>query len=117
MEEAESVEIINKRGSFLFLEIERSLSIRNVEINSIDSIIKHFDDPEDCLTKREQCCIYDEETNEITNFEEGSAYDCGLKYGISDTCQYLPVQNGLFRFRISENSLLTSPNQLIIQVD
>ena len=110
------MQIINKRGPFLFWEIERTLSIKNIEVDSIDSIIKHYDDPEECLSTREQCCAYDEDSNQIINFQEDSSYDCSIKYGVSDKCQYLPVENGLFRFRISDRSHLTSPNELIIQV-
>jgi hypothetical protein len=114
-ESEERVEISNKRGPFLFFGVDKKLEIKNIELNSIDSIIKSFDDAEDCLSTREQCCSLDEDSNELVKYDEGSSYDCSIKYGVSDTCHYLPVNNGLFRFNLSDKTHLTAPNQLIIE--
>ena len=111
------MEIRNKRGPFLYFEVEKSLEIQNIEINAIDSIMKHFDDPSDCLNSNEQCCQYNEVDNILQKYDEASSFDCTIKYGIAEQCAYLPSNNGLFRFKISDKTHLTSPNQLIINVN
>jgi hypothetical protein len=93
------------------------LEMQNIIVDSLDSIIKHFDDPLDCLNTREQCCIRSESTNEIEPFSDLADFKCEILYGVDEKCRYLPPQNGLFRFNFNEKTLLSKPNSLIIKVN
>jgi hypothetical protein len=94
----EKVIIINKRKNFLFFEVEKKLTMKNMIIDSIDSIIRglyniilsridsplilneleHIDD-EYCLEKTEQCCMMDSE-QQIVKYDSTSDYECEIHF-------------------------------------
>ena len=78
-------------------------------------MIKHYDDDNDCLNAREECCMRNEETGEIEGVRE-VLDKCEPIYRDDEECRFLPPNNALFRFTLNPKSILTEPNELIINV-
>jgi hypothetical protein len=117
----EQVTIINKRREHMTFDVYKSFTLRNVIINSLDSIITVDDEDEqtkNCLNSGEICCNYNEDTHTI------STNDINLAICDLSALRFKPKANCLisegedifkFKFPSQTTGPLTSPNTLIIE--
>eukprot|EP00347_Sterkiella_histriomuscorum_P017498 403349122 len=103
------VPIINYKLRDTFtLYVNQYLKIEKVQFNGIDSIVVPQKDTNDCLSKQNQCCVYDS-----GNLKSNIGVDCVPKFSSTEECVY---QQGkpFIEFNAHRNHLLSSTPQLIL---
>ena len=105
--------IMNKRRENLRFLIYQKLEIENIIFDSIDSVILHEFDYEDCLNTEEICCKYDSGSDSIVNLDGGSSYNCEDQYLPRTSCIY-PEGFATFQMAYSDQNLLVDPNLLVL---
>lgn len=66
----ESVNVFVKIGQLFTFELPEMFTIENIKFDFTDSIIPHYDDPDQCLVSRFQCWVLNEENQKIDKFSD-----------------------------------------------
>eukprot|EP00347_Sterkiella_histriomuscorum_P008156 403346168 len=106
--------IVNKRKEKFNFLVGQGLTLQNIILDSIDSIIPVEKDVYNCLKVRFRCCWVDFYNNIAENPYSPVKFGCQLYQKPTEKC-HLTASSNIIVFNKSPRSVLTEPPKLIIK--
>eukprot|EP00347_Sterkiella_histriomuscorum_P010453 403376225 len=117
VDEGEKITILNKRRDKFQLRVGRGLTLENIIIDSLDSILPIDKDGSGCLQRKEKCCEMGSDGVISSKFNNSQCLDLtgNLHLQILAQC-WIADGPSFINFDINDKTLLHEPQQLIIDL-